>query len=250
VDNCTTWSFLSSNGWKGYGKWRTGEEAVLELEVPETGRVVIHRTDVVGAKAGFIATYDGTLSDGQMGGTYSYSYKNESGSGRWYALLGAPAPKLPRVMHFCDVNCTTLQWDGGRYVSTTTNGFEDPNWSDTWTVESFTRDDVVFHRIETGKYHFKVTYRGQLSEDGNRLIKAANPFHGQGQPENIKLAWGDALDSVPGSNAERDGTRGGRQAPGRQPTAGDAYESAKAARDFVLDIARWGELWKLFLGGG
>jgi hypothetical protein len=246
VDNCTAWSFLSSNGWKGYGKWRTGEEAVLELESPETGKVIIHRTDVRGTKEGLIATYEGTLSDDQMGGRYTYSYKGDTGSGRWYAILGAPAPKLPAVMHFCDVNCTTLQWEDGRYVSKTSNGFEDPNWSDTWTVESFTSGSVVFNRKVTGKFHFKVTYRGQISDDGNSLINAANPFHGEGQPTNILLAWGDALNSVPGSNAERDGARGFQQTPSRQITAGEVYEGARTARDFVLEIKKWHDFWNIF----
>jgi hypothetical protein len=250
IDNCTTWTFLSSNGWKGYGKWRTGEEAILELTSPDTGKVVIHRTDVRGAKEGLIATYNGTLSDGQMGGSYTYSYNGENGSGRWYAILGASAPKLPAVMHFCDVNCITLRLENGRYVSRSTDAFVDPDYSDTWTVESFTHEAVVFQRTVTGMFHFRVTYRGQISDDGNSLINATNPFHGEGQPTNIILAWGDALNSVPGSNAERDRARGSQQTPSRQITAGDVYEGARAARDFVLEIKRWGELWDLLSGSG
>jgi hypothetical protein len=248
IDNCTKWSFLSSNGWKGYGKWRTGEEAVLDLEIPENGRVVIHRTDVRGAKEGFTATYDGTLSDGQMGGRYTYSYNGDNGSGRWYAILEAAnsAPSLPAVMHFCDVNCITLQLESGRYVSKGTDAFVDPNYSEVWTVESFKREVVVFRRKVTGKFHFQVTYKGQISDDGNRLVNAANPFHGGAQPANILLAWGDSLNAVPGSNTERDGAGGYQRMQSAQITARDAYESARAIRDGVLDIMKWGQFFQLF----
>jgi hypothetical protein len=245
IDNCTNWTFLSSNGWKGYGKWRTGEEAVLELESPENGRIVVHRTDVRGAKEGLTATYDGTLSDGQIGGRYTYSYNGDNGSGRWYAILETSAPSLPPVMHFCDVNCITLQRENGRYVNRTTDAFVDPNYSDTWTVESFTRESVVFQRTVTGKFHFQVTYRGQISNDGNSLINAANPFHGLGQPTNIMLAWGGSLNTVPGSNAERDRAGGFQGTQSTQITAGDVYDVAKAVRDGVLEIKKWKDFFQI-----
>jgi hypothetical protein len=95
IDNCTPWAFLSSNGWKGYGKWRAGEEAVLEIRSVRDDQIIILRTDVTGSKVGLTATYDGTFGDAQLGGKYTYSYKGESGSGYWYALMGASTPTLP-----------------------------------------------------------------------------------------------------------------------------------------------------------
>src|ERR1700710_2609873 len=68
INNCTPWTFqFSPNGVKGYAKWRSGEEAVLEivgLDV-SNGVIVITRTDVVGRKQGLTATYKGSVAGDQ-----------------------------------------------------------------------------------------------------------------------------------------------------------------------------------------
>ncbi len=118
---------------------------------------------------------------------------------------GKIVTSLPPMMHFCDVNCTTLQWNGAVYVSLKNNNFADPGWSDIWTVEQFSPQSVILHRTETGRYAFSVVYRAQIAPSGDRLINAANPFgSGNGQPAFIQLAWGNALNAVPGSNEDRD----------------------------------------------
>lgn len=112
---------------------------------------------------------------------------------------------LPPIMHFCDVNCTTLKLERGRYVTVSNNNFTDPGWSDIWEIEKFTPESVVLHRTETGRYAFSVRYHGQVSPEGGRLVNATNPFGNyRGQPPYVALAWGSELGRVPGSNAERD----------------------------------------------
>jgi len=213
VNNCATWTFL---GAQGNGQWPTGEIANLTVDRYDDNSVVIRRADSTGSSAGLTAVYTGTRHGDRVGGEFTSSWPGhwDEKSGNWYAMIEGPI-SLPSVMHFCDVNCGTLQLqkDDQHYVVTSRNGFEDPGWSETWTVLQFTRESVVLRRTLTGKYAFTVTYTGRLSNDGYSLENAANPFHDRpGQPANIKLAWGNALNSVPGSNWERD--------RGRQPQQG------------------------------
>jgi hypothetical protein len=105
-------------------------------------------------------------------------------------------------MHFCALNCFTLKLDNGRYVITSDNGFI----TSIWAVESFTRQSVILHRTDSSGFSAVLT--GQISKEGNRLINET----WDGKASDFKLAWGTALNTVPGSNEERD--RG--QQPQRQ----------------------------------
>jgi hypothetical protein len=105
----------------------------------------------------------------------------------------------PAVIHFCWTNCFTLQWNDGRYSRV--DGSEE-----TWTIERFTPRSFVLHRHDApaawNNFNADVLYEGRVSDD--RLINVAvagNPV------PNITAAWGSALHSVPGSNAERDRPR-------------------------------------------
>jgi hypothetical protein len=231
IDNCTTWTFLTK---KGYGKWRTGEEAVLEVESVKGDELTISRTDVTGSKAGLTGTYKGTLHAGRLGGEFDSHYQGHDESGNWYAILGTPAPSLPNVMHFCDVNCFTLQLQDGSYTG--------ENGNEHWTVESFTRESAVFHR-RVNNPAFEVTYKGRISEDGNSLIGVANPFCcNGGQPTNVRLSWGLALNTVPGNNAERNAIGGLRPQSG-QMTVGDVLQAGSYIKD-------WIDVYKFFTSGG
>lgn len=204
VNNCATWTFL---GTQGNGQWPSGEIANLSVERYDDNSVVIRRADSTGSSAGLTAVYNGTRKGTRVGGEFTSSWPGhwDSKSGNWYAMVEKEPQSPPTVMHFCDVNCTTLQWDKGRYVTINRNGFESADFSDIWTVESFTRESVILHRTATGNFAFSVVYKGQISQDGNTLINAANPFASlSGQPAQIRLAWGTALNTVPGGNAERD----------------------------------------------
>jgi hypothetical protein len=202
TNNCATWTFL---GAQGNGQWPSGEVANLSVEHYDADTVVIRRADSTGSAAGLTAVYTGTRHGDRVGGEFTSSWPGHwnSKSGNWYATVAAPISPPP-LMHFCDVNCITLQWDNAHYVVTTRYSWESADYSSIWTVESFTRESVILHRRDTGKFALTAVYKGQISKEGDSLINAANPFHGAGQPANIKLAWGNALNTVPGSNAERD----------------------------------------------
>jgi len=102
----------------------------------------------------------------------------------------------PEVIHFCWTNCFSLSLGNGLY--TRTDGADE-----TWTVENFTPTSFILHRHSVpaawNGFSADVTYQGQVSND--RLINVT--LNGRAVPE-INMAWGAALDTLPGSNAERD----------------------------------------------
>jgi len=106
----------------------------------------------------------------------------------------AQAP--PREMHFCWTNCFTLTFDNGVYRRT-------DGTDETWTVERFTAASVILRRHDApaawNGFSTDVLYQGQVAND--RLISVTV----DGRPvRDIDVAWGMALGSLPGSNAERD----------------------------------------------
>jgi hypothetical protein len=102
----------------------------------------------------------------------------------------------PNELHFCWSNCFTLTFDKGVYRRT-------DGTDETWTVERFTPATVVLHRHDApaawNGFSADVVYQGRVAND--RLISAT--VNGNPVPD-INLAWGFALESLPGSNAERD----------------------------------------------
>jgi hypothetical protein len=105
-------------------------------------------------------------------------------------------PTPPRVIHFCWTNCFTLTFDDGQYR-------RQDGSDETWTVDRFTSRSVVLRRHDApaawNGFSADVTYEGQVLED--RLINVTV----NGKPVGgINAAWGMALDTLPGSNAERD----------------------------------------------
>jgi hypothetical protein len=114
------------------------------------------------------------------------------------SLVQLDDPGLPpSQLHFCWTNCFTLILDNGAYRRS-----DDP--SETWTVETFSADVIVLHRHDApadwNGYSADVVYAGQVSND--RLIGVTV----NGKPTSgIDFSWGSALNSLPGSNAERDG---------------------------------------------
>jgi hypothetical protein len=102
----------------------------------------------------------------------------------------------PHVLHFCWTNCFTLVLDNGIYRRI-------DGTDESWTVETFSANTVVLHRHDPpreGKGNSSdVVYAGQVSND--RLIGVTvngNAVAG------IDASWGAALNTLPGSNAERD----------------------------------------------
>jgi hypothetical protein len=110
-------------------------------------------------------------------------------------VSGAPTP--PEVMHFCAQHCLTLQWQQDHYTS--------PNGG-RWDVLSFAPHAVIINRQDTSG--FKSFYQGEISSQGDSLINvfSGNGLYSPGSPGKpskggIRFAWGDALNSIPGSDA-------------------------------------------------
>jgi hypothetical protein len=195
VNDCATWTFLGS---QGNGQWPSGETANLSVERYDNNSVVIRRADSTGSSAGLTAVYTGSRHGDRVGGEFTSSWPGhwDNKAGNWYATVEA-AVSRPTVMHFCWANCFTLILENGRYVRA--DGSDE-----TWTVESFTRGSVILHRhdapAEWNGFSGDVPYKGQVAKDGGHLTKVTVG----GKPTDFKLAWGAALNTLPGSNAERD----------------------------------------------
>ena len=114
----------------------------------------------------------------------------------WVLRADEDAQTPPGVIHFCWTNCFTLSFDDGLYRRT--DGSDE-----TWTVERFTSRSVVLHRHDApadwNGFSADVIYLGQVANA--RLIRVT--VNGNPVPD-INVAWGAALDTLPGSNAERD----------------------------------------------
>jgi hypothetical protein len=125
----------------------------------------------------------------------------------------------PHEMHFCWTNCFTLIFDDGVYRRA-------DGTDETWTVESFTPKAFVLHRHDVAADRngatTDVVYAGQLAND--RLLGVTV----NGKPTSgIDASWGIALNTLPGSNAERDAP--GATVPTAAPLRADSAVAADAA---------------------
>jgi hypothetical protein len=121
-----------------------------------------------------------------------------------------------RQLHFCWTNCFTLILDNGVYRRT-------DGTDESWTVETFSADAIVLHRHDApadwNGHSQDVVYAGQVSND--RLIGVTV----NGKPiSGIDASWGTALNTLPGSNAERDAM----PAANLNSSSGDTVSSATA----------------------
>jgi hypothetical protein len=120
----------------------------------------------------------------------------EGSTAQAYAVRTGDAQAPPQVIHFCWTNCFTLNFDNGLYRRA--DGSDE-----TWTVERFTSTSVALRRHDApaawNGFSTDVVYEGQVSN--GRLINVTV----SGKPASgIDAAWGVALSTLPGSNAERD----------------------------------------------
>lgn len=209
INNCATWTFL---GGQGNGQWPTGEIANLSVQSSDANTVVIRRADSTGAEAGLTAVYKGTRHDDHVGGEFTSSWPGhwESKSGNWYATVEKQLQSPTTDMHFCGGNCFTLHYENGRYVA----------GQGIWSFTRFTRESVILFRQEPdtpwaasiGWPGGKVVYKGHLSNDlDSMIIESENG--GTKNIEKLKLAWGPALNTVPGSNEERERMQGSQPPP-------------------------------------
>ncbi len=105
---------------------------------------------------------------------------------------------LPHELHFCWTNCFTLILDNGTYRRI-------DGTDETWTVETFSPAAIVLHRHDApadwNGYSQDVVYSGQVANDRLVGVKV------NGKPTSgVDASWGSALNTLPGSNAERDAT--------------------------------------------
>jgi hypothetical protein len=121
-------------------------------------------------------------------------FSKSSAGGQQLIDSGLPPPEL----HVCWTNCFRLILDNGTYRRT-------DGTDETWTVETFTPKAIVLHRhdppADWNGYRRDVVYAGQVFHD--RLIDVTV----DGKPvSSIDASWGTALNTLPGSNSERDGS--------------------------------------------
>jgi hypothetical protein len=125
-----------------------------------------------------------------------YSDRADSSTAPQTVVQIESAQGPPRVFHFCWTNCATLTLENGVYVRT-------DGTDESWNIERFTPTSVVLRRHDApaawNGFSTDVTYQGQVSNE--RLINVT--VNGKAVPD-IQVAWGAALDTLPGSNAERD----------------------------------------------
>lgn len=208
-DSCAIWTFLQGSQHLGTGQWNNGEIASLHYTI-SGNTIIFDRADTMGPYAGLSATYTGTIDKDGFSGSFTAKLPghSESQTGHWF---GSPAPPvlIPEVIHFCGANCFTLTWRENHYSMTSPrNSWEPPDYTSTWTVEKFTRTSVIWHRHDSANpansLHpngWDTTYKGQIAGNGDVLVNITE----DGMPNNkIRVAWGADLDTVPGTNAERD----------------------------------------------
>jgi Domain of unknown function (DUF4124)/WXXGXW repeat (2 copies) len=148
----------------------------------------------------------------------------EGSTAQRYAVRTGDSEAPPQVIHFCWTNCFTLDFDNGLYRRA--DGSDE-----TWTVERFTSTSVVLRRHDApaawNGFSADVVYEGQVSN--GRLINitiAGKPASG------VDAAWGIALNTLPGSNAERDqGNSAASAMPNLPATSSPALADGEPAVD-------------------
>jgi hypothetical protein len=196
VNNCATWTFLGS---QGNGQWPSGEIANLTVENFDADTVVIRRADSTGASAGLTAVYKGTRHGDRIGGEFTSSWPGhwDDKAGNWYATIEKNSASLPAVMHWC-IDCTngmggTLKWENGHYLA-----LSDVSGQTTiLQVESFSRQSVVLHRINSGRYPGTAELAGQISAQENTINGIQTDP--DGRTKTFRAAWGSAINTLPGT---------------------------------------------------
>ncbi len=142
----------------------------------------------------------------------------------------------PHEMHVCWTNCFTLTYDGHAYRRA-------DGTDETWTVEKFNADSFVLHRhsapAKWNAYSTDVTYVGHTAND--RLVGVSV----NGVPTSgIDASWGTALNTLPGSNAERDAMLKADSADAEQePTASVAVAPPPVIDEPQPAAEQDGSLW-------
>jgi len=143
-----------------------------------------------------------TLAEGQVStvaATLQPSAGPQTGPGQGVGRQTTPGQTAflapPDEFHFCGMFCNTWKLQNGRYVNATACGNFRAIGSSVWTVEKFTRESIILHRLDFPPLQIYVAnYTGQVASDGNSIVNGAI----DGTPQPFKLTWGAALNSIPG----------------------------------------------------
>jgi hypothetical protein len=111
----------------------------------------------------------------------------------------------PEVLHWCAQHCTTWRLDKGPPFDKPHYGIE--GQGSIVVVERFSYESVIMERTDLNPPG-KATLRGKVSKDGNSIVTGTiewtyHPCCGTGTGQ-FQAAWGSAINTVPGSDAERE----------------------------------------------
>jgi hypothetical protein len=195
----------------------TGRSATLTGRISATGESVVNGKITWNNSDGTRPAFPYELS---WGNALNSAILNTVVRGSGDAARSNQEPvSMPNVMHFCAVNCFTLNRNGNAYEVDPQTASPIPGWQSVWTVKSFTPQNVVIDRRDTAPNTaaYNGEYTGQISADGNRLINVT--FNGDPINKSV-FTWGLALSYTPGSNRERDKAlhTAGISVPGNDPS--------------------------------
>lgn len=145
---------------------------------------------------------------------------------------------LPSTLHWCSQHCSTWTLDKGA-------PFDKPHYGNQALgsiviVERFTRESVIMHRTDYRPYPGTAVLRGQLSPDGNSIVNGTiewtyHPCCGLGTGK-FQAAWGAAINTVPGSDAERQRMLASNSAPAT-PVPAAASEAPSNLPSITVDAS-------------
>jgi hypothetical protein len=143
--------------------------------------------------------------------------------------------RLPGQLHFCWTNCFTLILDNGVYRRI-------DGTDESWTVETFSDSAIVLHRHDApadwNGHSQDVIYAGQVSN--GRLVGVT--VNGKAV-SGIAASWGAALDTLPGSNAERDAKLSANLNPPSSGTVSSAATPPPLPDEDQPALPQDGSLW-------
>jgi hypothetical protein len=148
-----------------------------------------------------------------------YSNRKDSSTTQQLVVLG-DALTPPDVMHFCWTSCFTLAFDHDSGLYKRVDGSDE-----TWTVRRFTASSILLMRHDApaawNGFSQDVPYEGQVANGRLINVKVAGRA-----TSGVDMAWGMALNTLPGSNAERD-----------QHNSAQAVDAATAPPSANIDAA-------------
>ena len=202
--DCINWTFSTAHG---YAHYPHGQLAVLTYKI-NGNTVTIDRQMFDGQNVGPLYTYTGTSKGNSLSGTYT-SNDPRHPSGNWIADPAPPRPDAPKEMHFCAANCFVITLDDGE-------PYDKPHYGSRsagslWIVERFDPNGIVIDRTDYDASRQNITLHGiltghyspQSSHVVNGILDWKYLYFAPPAAYTYTMAWGEEIDTVPGSNAEK-----------------------------------------------